>query len=146
MNRLFKTVVLGAAVAATTFAALPSASAGDRYWRHHGGNHYHGNYYRGGSYSGGDLAVAGVLGLAAGALAVGIASQPAPAYVDPYYDDYGPRPVRVYPRDGYARYAGEFQPWSPGWYDYCSARYRSFKPRTGTFTGYDGQQHFCVAN
>lgn len=27
---------------------------------------------------------------------------------------------------------------------YCSNRYRSFNPRTGTFTGYDGLQHRCV--
>ena len=32
------------------------------------------------------------------------------------------------------------------WYDYCSDRYRSFNARTGTFTGNDGEQHFCVAN
>jgi Ni/Co efflux regulator RcnB len=27
---------------------------------------------------------------------------------------------------------------------YCSSRYRSFNPRTGTYTGYDGLQHRCV--
>ena len=37
-------------------------------------------------------------------------------------------------------------PWTADWYDYCADRYRSFKPRNGTYTGYDGQQHFCVAN
>ncbi|RVC21767.1 BA14K family protein, partial [Mesorhizobium sp. M7A.F.Ca.AU.002.02.1.1] len=25
-------------------------------------------------------------------------------------------------------------------------RYRSFNSRTGTFTGNDGEQHFCTAN
>ncbi|TIO82382.1 MAG: BA14K family protein, partial [Mesorhizobium sp.] len=25
-------------------------------------------------------------------------------------------------------------------------RYRTFNSRTGTFTGNDGEQHFCVAN
>lgn len=27
---------------------------------------------------------------------------------------------------------------------YCSQRYKTFKPSTGTFTGYDGRQHRCV--
>ena len=27
---------------------------------------------------------------------------------------------------------------------YCSQRYRSFNPATGTFTGYDGRQYRCV--
>ena len=35
------------------------------------------------------------------------------------------------------------QPWSRGWYNYCRSRYRSFDPRTGTFLGYDGREHFC---
>lgn len=28
---------------------------------------------------------------------------------------------------------------------YCSQRYRSFNPATGTYTGYDGLQHRCIA-
>lgn len=35
------------------------------------------------------------------------------------------------------------QPWSPEWYRYCSDRYRTFDAHSGTFTGYDGLQHFC---
>lgn len=27
---------------------------------------------------------------------------------------------------------------------YCSQRYRSFNPATGTYTGYDGLQHRCI--
>ncbi|PCI06085.1 MAG: hypothetical protein COB78_01945 [Hyphomicrobiales bacterium] len=37
------------------------------------------------------------------------------------------------------------EPWSTGWQDYCSTRYRSFNSKTGTFLGYDGDRHFCVA-
>ena len=37
------------------------------------------------------------------------------------------------------------EPWTPGWYDYCSSKYRSFNPKRGTFLGYDGKHHFCVA-
>lgn len=137
MNRFFKTAILSAAVAATTLATLPAANAGDRRWRHHD-RHYH-HYHS----SGNDIAVAGILGLAAGALAVGLTSQPAPVYADPYPR----RPIRAYPERVYLdEYAGSLEPWSPGWYDYCSDRYRSFNPRSGTFMGYDGQEHFCVAN
>jgi hypothetical protein len=139
MNRFFKTAILSAAVAATTLASLPAANAGDHNWRRH-----HGHHYRSGNN---DLAVAGILGLAAGALVVGLASQP-PAYREPAYAPR-PQPDRDYPiaYDGYAdEYAAAIEPWTADWYQYCSDRYRSFKPRTGTFTGYDGQQHFCVAN
>lgn len=37
----------------------------------------------------------------------------------------------------------EIQPWTPAWYTYCGQKYRSFDARTGYYTGYDGQQHFC---
>lgn len=132
MNRFFKTAILSVAVAATTLAALPAANAGDRYWRHHGRHHYHDRS------NGADLAAAGILGLAAGALVVGLASQPEPVYR---------RPVRVYRDTAYVDdYAGGLEPWSAEWYDYCSDRYRSFNPRSGTFVGYDGAEHFCVAN
>jgi hypothetical protein len=29
---------------------------------------------------------------------------------------------------------------------YCYDRYGSFDARTGTYAGYDGARHFCVAN
>ena len=136
MTRFFKTAVLSLAVAATIVAALPTAHAGDRNWRHHHGGHgrYHSN--------GADVAAAGILGLAAGALVVGLSAHNNP---EPVYDDYyRAPPVREYPRTVY--YGGSFEPWSRSWYEYCSDRYRSFDPDTGTFMGYDGREHFCVAN
>ena len=136
MNRFFKTAILSVAVAATTLAVLPAANAGDRHWRHHG-RHYHHHS------DSGDLAAAGILGLAAGALVVGLASQPEPVYANPYRQPR-PRPVREYPETVYLD--GAFEPWSSEWYDYCSDRYRSFDPQSGTFMGYDGREHFCVAN
>src|SRR5262245_5732539 len=141
MNRLVKTAVLSAALAATTFAALAPADAHD-HW-HHG----HGN---------GDAALAaGVLGLAVGAIAgSALADNPPyrPVYNEPIYEEPAyarpvivrPRPVRPY----YTEYrdVGGLQPWSPEWYRWCGDTYRSFDPDTGTFVGYDGEQHFCVAN
>lgn len=32
---------------------------------------------------------------------------------------------------------------SPEWMAYCQNKYKSFNPETGTYTGYDGQQHPC---
>lgn len=135
MNRVFRTAILSAAVAAMTLTAFSSANARD--WRRYHGHHSHR----------GDALAAGVVGLAAGALIAGALSAPRPAYADDgyiyddgYYDQ--PRYVRRAPvRVGYA-----MEPWTREWFRYCSDRYRSFNARTGTFTGYDGQQHFCNAN
>ncbi len=38
------------------------------------------------------------------------------------------------------------EPWTREWFRYCSQRYRSFNPDTGTYRGYDSRDHFCVAN
>ena len=35
------------------------------------------------------------------------------------------------------------RPGRPSGTTYCAQRYRSFNARTGYFTGYDGQPHFC---
>ena len=155
MNRIFKTAIMAAALGATTLAALPAANAADWRWQNRG---YHGGYnhgYHGSYYGGGNAVIAGVAGLAAGALIGSALSQPPPPPA-PYYDYYGgpryvvrrdvvvrPAPVREY---GRVAYAGSIEPWTPGWYDYCAGRYRTFDARSGTFTGYDGAQHFCVAN
>lgn len=140
MNRLLKTAILSTAVAATTLSALPSAQADDwggrRYYRHHGS---------------GDLVAAGVLGLAVGALAAGLTTprRDVPYYVDEDYVDRAP-PRRAYvvrePQVIYADRYSSYEPWTRDWYQYCSDRYRSFNPRTGTFVGYDGVRRFCEAN
>lgn len=59
---------------------------------------------------------------------------------------YRPQPVydtrpAYQPRPTYRT----IEPWTSAWYDYCSQRYGSFNSRTGTYMGYDGQNHFCVA-
>ena len=81
----------------------------------------------------------GVIGLAAGAILLGAANRP--AYAGP-----PPPPATYYPP---APYPGQvhgaigYQPWSPAWYQYCSSKYRSFNPSTGTYTTYRGEQRFC---
>lgn len=142
MNRFLKTAILSAAVAATTLVSLPAAEAGER-WRHRGRDD-------------GNLVAAGILGLAAGALVVGLAARE-PVYREPVdanpYRRPRPRPDRDYveydrgPQVVYADdYYSVMEPWTAEWYQYCSDRYRSFNPRTGTFNDYDGLTHFCVAD
>lgn len=146
MGRFLKSAVLSLAVAATTFAAIPNASAGER-WHGDRGWRYHQKHNRGG-----DIAAAGILGLAAGALIVGLTqANREPVYANPYRHPR-PRPIRDYPvpvapqPPVHYDYVAAMEPWTAEWYQYCSGRYRSFNGRTGTFRGYDGQDHFCVAN
>ncbi|MBX9466306.1 MAG: BA14K family protein [Aquamicrobium sp.] len=141
MTSLLKKSAAAGLIAATALtAALPAAQAGER-WRHRD--------------RGGDMLAAGVLGLATGALIAG-AARPAPIYRERYYDDgyYAPppvvyeRPVRVYeqPRRVYVERYATYEPWTDEWYRYCSDRYRSFDPSSGTFVGYDGVRRFCEVN
>ena len=151
MNKVLKTIVLSVAVAATTLTATAGiVEARDRnrdgYWREDGDyvrrnprRHHRDN-------NGRDAVIGGALGLATGVIIGGaLASQPRysePRYVEP---DYYPEPE---PRVIYRRqpvYTPSYEPWTQSWFDYCSQRYRSFNPRTGTFVGYDGLEHFCVA-
>ncbi|WP_395174042.1 BA14K family protein [Roseibium alexandrii] len=146
------------AVALTGALMLPAASAAEAGprdgWRHGGGwheghrphrghnRHYHKHKHihkHKNNNNVGAAIAAGVIGLAAGAIILGATSKP--SYAGP------PRgPAYPYPR---APYPGPvsgpvgFQPWSPAWYDYCSSKYRSFNPSTGTFTTYSGVQKFC---
>jgi hypothetical protein len=127
MNKVSKFVAVSCAATIAAFAVAGSASAQEWHHRHHGG----------------DALAAGVVGLAAGMIAgAAIASPPAPRYY--YYDD---APRRVYYRPAYVYerpvYVGGYEPWSRSWYRYCSNRYRSFDPQSGTFVGYDGREHFC---
>jgi len=139
MNRFFRTTVLSAAVLATTLATLP-AEARDRYGRHEPRRPHHER-----TSSDADLVAVGILGLAVGAIVMGALAQPEPKgpvyrgdpLDDPEYFPPAPQPVN----GG----AASLEPWSAAWYDYCEARYRSFDPDTGTYTGYDGRTRFCVA-
>jgi BA14K-like protein len=154
MNRLAKTILLTATAAALTLSAIGEASADDRYWRHHDRGHNNNNAW-----------VGGAVGLATG-LIVGSAIANANngpvyeerRYIDPpvYEPEYAPPPVYraprpvysqpVYSEPAYGRAVGAMEPWSPQWQRYCSYRYRTFDPRSGTYVGNDGREHFCVAS
>ncbi|HBF60317.1 MAG TPA: BA14K family protein [Methyloceanibacter sp.] len=95
----------------------------------HGGRYVQNNYY---GRRGGDnwnALGAGLVGLGVGAV-IGSALTPREVVVAP--------PPRPYRPVGYRP-----QPWTDDWYAYCGSRYRSFNPRSGTYRGYDGYEHFC---
>lgn len=50
---------------------------------------------------------------------------------------------RYYPEPRPQPYYGRPEPWTPAWYAYCSAKYRSFDPNTGYFLSYSGTYKFC---
>lgn len=142
MKRLAKSLVLSAAVAATTLVPVLEASAGER-WREQRPRHPQAHHRQDDV---GNLVAAGILGLAVGAIAAAALSEgnrTAPVYSDP--NPFPPAPGSYRPAPTYVQ-AGEIEPWTRDWYRYCSTRYRSFNPDTGTFRGYDGYDHFCVAN
>jgi hypothetical protein len=95
--------------------------------------------------------IAGIAGLAVGALIAGskaqaqqpvIAQQPLHPLPRPQLSTAFPPAPSGQPH--VITYQNAFEPWSQGWRDWCDARYRSFDQRTGTYRGYDGQNHFCV--
>lgn len=138
MNKVSKFVAISCAATFAAFAVTGTASAQE--WHRH-------------RHNGGDALAAGVAGLAVGVIAgAALASPPPPRRY--YYEDDGyyappPPPRRVYYRQTYVYeqpapvYRPALAPWSRSWYRYCSSRYRSFDPQSGTFVGYDGREHFC---
>lgn len=136
MNRFLKNTILSVAVAATTFATLPAAQAGERWNRRHEVSRQSDDA---------DAILAGLLGLAVGAAIVGAIAQPEPKGpvdrnpYDAYYPP-APRPADVVYYD-----EPSLEPWSDAWFDYCEARYRTFDPETGTYRGKNGRSHFCTA-
>lgn len=160
MNKLIRTFILSLGVGATALSTVSPAFADG--WRRHGPPpprfERHERHHRGG-----EAAALGVIGLATG-LIVGSAiansrANAAPAYETypdgpyrrppppPVYEDrdtgyYPPAPRRY---DASAVRTQSLEPWSRGWYSYCSGRYRSFDPSSGTYVGYDGVRRFCTA-
>lgn len=134
MNKLFKTAVISATLAATVLVSAGTASA-DGWRRHRNGD--------------GDAIAAGVAGLAIGAIIGGALSEPRShrRYIDDYpvYDEPVPvyRRTRVIVQEPVYVEPMQLRPWSRSWYNYCSQRYRSFDPQSGTYVGYDGEEHFC---
>lgn len=83
--------------------------------------HYPGGYYYRDRDNTGAAVAAGIAGLAVGTIIGSAASS----------------------NTGTVTYRSAPEPWSHDWYRYCSAKYRSFDPGSGTYLGYDGRRHFC---
>lgn len=119
---------VAALAAIFAMAAVVPAEAGRGHgkgWKGGGGRYVQNNYYvRRGNSS--NALAAGLIGLGVGAV-LGSALTPKTVYVAP-----PARPVGYRPR-----------PWTEDWFAYCHSRYRSFDPRSGTYLGYDGYEHFC---
>jgi hypothetical protein len=123
-------------VAAIAMLLCTPALADD--WHHgggdwHGGQEWHGNQqwhggggwgWHGGGVDMGNALIGGFVGSVIGNIF-------APPVV------VAPAPIIVAPA------VPEIQPWTPIWYDYCGAKFKSFDAHTGYYTAYDGQPHFC---
>ena len=136
LSRKLIAVALSGALVIPAFATAEAGPKRGGWHGHHGGHHYNHRRHRKNDNLGAAVA-AGVIGLAAGAILLGAANRPAYA---------GPPPVTHYPPapyPGHVHGAAGYQPWSPAWYQYCSAKFRSFNPTTGTYTTYRGEQRFC---
>jgi BA14K-like protein len=136
-NMRAKLMAGAAALALSTCTILASvAPASAQRWGGHGG--WHGGWGWGGS-----ALAAGIIG---GAVAAATSPYWAPGYYDYYaagypygpygYDSYYAPPPAVAVAPGPVVAQGGDAAW-------CEAHYRSYNPSTGTFTGYDGQQHPC---
>lgn len=157
MNTIAKKLSIALLTAATAFSPLTSTMAQaesgawqqeNRYQNHQRYDDiYRKNYRNNGDRRGHrrdrgrnrdrDAIVLGIIGLGAaavigGAIANSHNNNPRVIYQQPSH----PRAVR----------GGSYEPWSQSWFRFCSNKYRSFNASTGTFRGYDGRDHFCVAN
>ena len=159
-NALLAVAVTASSLAPLTAEARDWKRGIERHERHHGGAGRHDRHRPDRvvrrSHKNRDAAiVAGIAGLAIGAmLADSYSRRHAVPQDGPYYGDglrasnpeyFPPAPARN-PDVVYApQSSGAAEPWSSEWYRYCENRYRSFDPDSGTFMGYDGKRHFCVA-
>lgn len=146
-NALIALAVVSTAIAPIAAQAGERHGRGERHFKHQGPRHFGGHRNR-------DISiVAGIAGLAIGAMIADSYAKRHAADDDDGYDDdpsydrdyYPPAPARN-PDVVYApRHAGAVEPWSRQWYRYCENRYQTFDPQTGTFMGNDGHRHFCNA-
>lgn len=132
-------IMPGAVAPAAALPAIPVASVPDLaergstvhkvgYYRRRYYRPYYGGYYRPYRRHNGAAVAAGVIGLAAGALAgAAIANTP-------------PRRTVIVEQPVYPYYPA---PYTGEWYRLCAQKYRSFRASDGTYLGYDGYRHVC---
>ncbi len=154
MNGFFKPAALSLTAIAMLLAPMAQVSAHDR-WQHHKHRRHHQPVIVKKNDTG-ELIAAGIVGLAIGAIIVGAANskhnrghrvhQPVRPRPDRNYFPPSPENISDEPEIIYAEPVVESpEPWTREWFRYCQNRYRSFDDQSGTFLGYDGKRHFCVA-
>lgn len=128
-----KGIAVATAVSIGALSLASPAEAGRRHHRHHN--------------NGGAAVAAAILGFAA---AAAITSRPSYGYYydAPAYTYAPPPPPRPYYGPTYysgSAYSSNHAPpvWSPAWYEYCAAKFRSFDPRSGTYQPYHGPRRLC---
>jgi hypothetical protein len=92
----------------------------------------------------GDALIAGALGFGVGTLFGSAVS--GPRYVAPAPVYLAPEPVYIAPPQPVYQAAPVYYvpaPYSAEWYQSCSARYRSFDPRDGSYLAVDGRRYMC---
>ncbi len=145
LSKRLTALALTGALLVPTFVS--SAEAGPRNgWRDRQVHHYHHakpRHHRKKNNNVGAAVAAGVIGLAAGAIILGATRQPRYAGPPPVAYTPPPPPYPHAPVPGRVYNTAGYQPWSPAWHQYCSSKYRSFNPSTGTYTTYRGVQKFC---
>jgi len=116
-------------------------------------------FYFGGSGVGFSIGTGGYRGYRSGFFfggPIGFYGPPYRPYGAPYY--YHPYDMRAYPYRSRVyvnppRYRGQPQrvpytktglaPFTPQWVAYCSRKFKSFNPNTGTYLAYSGKYRFC---
>ncbi|GEM_PF-4135532 len=102
-------------------------------YRHHRHNRYY--YYDNDYYDNGVGIALGAAGLFFGLSALAAR----PYYYDNYYSGGYSGGYAAPPSNNCSRFAR----WSTPWYRCCSAKYRTFNPRTGRYRAYSGRLRFC---
>lgn len=148
MKKTIKSFVIAASIAAVGIGSVSTAQAHQIHVKHHHQQHVQKQN------NGNNAVVWGIIGLAAGAIIAGSANNrssqrrviaPQQHYPSANHYPQAPRPTYRQKRQyQHSQRAQGYEPWTKGWYNYCDNKYRSFNPRTGTFRGYDGRDHFCV--
>lgn len=148
MKKIIKSFVIAASIAAVGVTSVSTAQAHDIGVKHRHQKHVQQHHNKN------NAVVWGIVGLAAGAIIAGAASNNTshrrvvtPQRQYPGANHYPKAPKashRQKRRYQHSQRAQGFEPWTRAWYNYCDNKYRSFNPRTGTFRGYDGRDHFCV--
>lgn len=153
--RKLSITLLAAATAFTPLVSAAHAGGDSDAWQRESNGSYKHNNWKHNSYRGhgkqrhgyrkhrnNDAVTLGIIGLGVGAIIGGAIAN---SHNNPRVIHRPAPNVRHYGQPRVVNGGGSFEPWTKSWFRYCSNKYRSFNASTGTYRGYDGRDHFCVA-